>query len=73
MAIVAKSEEIPCGARILSTNGAKKVRRSLSRMLGKWDIVGLLNGKVDGEGYGKQIMEKYCTPFNYLIIQTSKQ
>ena len=42
-------------------------------MLGKWDIVGLLNGKVDGEGYGKQIMQKYCTPFNYLIIQTSKQ
>ena len=69
VAIIYKTEMLPCEASILTTEDAHALKHFLAKLLGDWDIVGLLNGKMDGKGYGNAITQKYPVAGHNLIMQ----
>ena len=58
-AIIGRNEAWPCGAVLMNTDDAQAEKSRLNQILDTWSIVGLLNGKIDGRGYGNVISKKY--------------
>ena len=67
---IAKNAQLPCGAKILTTDDAKAIKSRLNQQIPAWGIVGLLDGKIDGSGYGNKISQGYGSECGqYFIVQ----
>ena len=53
----------------MNTDDATREKSRLNSLLETWSIVGLLNGKIDGSGYGNVITRSFDVTGDYFIVK----